>query len=344
MRLLKYPLIILTLFMACCTTMANAQAAEKVKLSLFSWPGYGFWFIAKEKNLAEGLDLEITIIEDPYQSFGLMTAGELDATSSTAEYGPIAADSDLGIKLVTYTNPSYGTDKIILAPGYKTAEDLKGQTVAVLEGGLTQIFMAEWLQDNGVSISDVTFTNLIMDDAMAAMVGGTAAAGEFWEPYGSNVLEAMPEAVVAADSTEQKYIETALLGDAMYMSTAFIEKRPEAAAKLTRAYFNAVDYWKANPTEANKIIAKGLQFSVADVEKVLGSDGKIHKGGIFIFDRQQAAIFMGLAEGTLPLGIASNGMPAHWELTSDWWLKFGFIKKRMPMSAGVDTAPLKAAL
>ena len=26
-------------------------SAEPVKLSLFSWPGYGFWFIAQEKGL-----------------------------------------------------------------------------------------------------------------------------------------------------------------------------------------------------------------------------------------------------------------------------------------------------
>ena len=231
-------------FSMCIST--SAQSSDPVKLSLFSWPGYGFWFIAKEKGLTEGLELEISIIEDPYQSFGMMTAGVLDVTSSTAEYGPIAADKDVGIKLVTYTNPSYGTDKIILAPGITSAEQLKGKTVAVLEGGLTQIFMAEWLTDNGVGIDEVKFTNLIMDDAVAAMVGGTAAAAEFWEPFGSQVLEAMPGSKVAADSTEEKYITTAMLGDALYMSTAFLEKRPEDAAKLTKAYFNAVDFWKDN--------------------------------------------------------------------------------------------------
>ncbi|MCB1843291.1 MAG: ABC transporter substrate-binding protein [Halioglobus sp.] len=322
----------------------GAQASEPVKLSLFSWPGYGFWFIAREKGLTEGLELDISIIEDPYQSFGLMTAGELHATSSTAEYGPIAADKDVGIKLVTYTNPSYGTDKIILAPGITSAEQLKGKTVAVLEGGLTQIFMAEWLTDNGVGIDEVNFTNLIMDDAVGAMVGGTAAAAEFWEPFGSQVLEAMPGATVAADSTEEKYITTAMLGDALYMSTAFLEQRPDDAAKLTRAYFNAVDFWKSNTAEANKIIAEGLKFTVQDVEQVLGSTGEIHKGGIFIFDRDQAAIFMGLKPGELPLNIAADGMKAHWDITTDWWLKFGFIEKAMPMSAGVDTTPLAAAL
>ncbi len=326
------------------TLCASVQSSEPVKLSLFSWPGYGFWFIAKEKGLTEGLELDISIIEDPYQSFGLMTAGQLDATSSTAEYGPIAADKDVGVKLVTYTNPSYGTDKIILAPGITSAEQLKGKTVAVLEGGLTQIFMAEWLTDNGVGIDEVSFTNLIMDDAVGAMVGGTAAAAEFWEPFGSQVLEAMPGSTVAADSSEAKYITTAMLGDAMYMSTQFLEERPEDAAKLARAYFNAVDFWKENTAEANQIIADGLQFSVADVEQVLGSTGEILKGGVFVFDRDQAAIFMGLIPGKLPLNIAADGMKAHWDVTTQWWLKFGFIDKAMPMSAGVDTAPLAAAL
>ncbi len=339
MHYLRLPIILLALALPLST-----QAADPVKVSLFSWPGYGFWFIAKEKGLTEGLELDITIIEDPYQSFGLMTAGELHATSSTAEYGPIAADKDVGIKLVTYTNPSYGTDKIILAPGISSAEQLKGKTVAVLEGGLTQIFMAEWLTDNGVGIDEVSFTNLIMDDAVGAMVGGTAAAAEFWEPFGSQVLEAMPGATVAADSTEEKYITTALLGDALYMSTAFLEERPEDAAKLARAYFNAVDFWKANPAEGNRIIAEGLQFTVKDVEQVIGATGKIHKGGIFIFDRDQAAIFMGLKPGELPLNIASDGMQAHWDITTDWWLKFGFIDKALPMETGVDTTPLAAAL
>ena len=59
----------------------QALAAETVRLSLFSWPGYGFWFIAQEKNLAPDLAFEIAIIEDPYESFALMSADALDITS-----------------------------------------------------------------------------------------------------------------------------------------------------------------------------------------------------------------------------------------------------------------------
>lgn len=322
----------------------NAIAAEKVRLSLFSWPGYGFWFVAQEKNLAPDLDFEIAIIEDPYESFGLMAADALDVTSSTAEYAPIAADKGVPVKMVTYTNPSYGTDKIVLAPGIDSAADLKGKSVAVLEGGLTQIFMGKWLEDNGVGIDEVQFTNLIMDDAVGALVGGDVSAAEFWEPFGTQALAALPGSTVAASSEEPGWIETALLGDAMYMSDAFLESKPETAAKVMRAYFDAVDYWKANPAEANEIIAAALNFPVSDVEKVLGTTGEIHKGGIWIFDKTQAAQYMGLMPGDLPLGLRNGQISDHWETVTDWWIKFGLVDERHPLGAGVDMAPLKAIL
>ncbi|MFE8071833.1 ABC transporter substrate-binding protein [Marinobacteraceae bacterium S3BR75-40.1] len=322
----------------------QAAAKDTVRLSLFSWPGYGFWFVAKEKNLAPDLDLQISIIEDPYESFSLMSADALDVTSSTAEYGPIAADKDVPVEMVTYTNPSYGTDKIVLAPGIDSAKELKGKSVAVLEGGLTQIFMGIWLEQNGVDIKDVNFTNLIMDDAVGALVGGDVSAAEFWEPFGTHALEALPDAKVVATTAEGDWIRNALLGDAMYMSDSFLNKKPEVAAKVVKAYFDAVDYWKQHTQEANAIIAKGLNFPVSDVEKVIGKDGSIHKGGIWVFDREQAGKFMGLTDGDLPMGLPNGQMAENWETITDWWLKFGLVDKRYPMSAGVDTTPLKTVI
>lgn len=316
-----------------------APAPAPVKVSLFSWPGYGFWFIAKEKNLVPEIALDIQIIEDPYESFGQMAAGQLDVTSSTVEYGPIAAEEGVPVKLVAYTNPSYGTDKIILAPGVGGASDLVGKEVAVLEGGLTQIYMGIWLEKNGVAFDQVKYTNLIMDDAVAAMVSGKVAAGEFWEPFGSNVLKALPEAKVVDTSKSDYFKETALLGDGMYMSGSFLEKKD--VARLTmKAYFEAVKFWEANPAEGNKIIADGLKFSIEDVELVIGKDGSSGDGGIYPFNWTEAAQFMGLAGGEPPFG--KNGQIAdHWKLTNDWWIKFGVVKESHPMEAGVALEPMK---
>ncbi len=332
----------LAAILALALLVPNLHAADKpkVRVSLFSWPGYGFWFIAKEKNLAPDIDLDIQIIEDPYESFGQMAAGQLDITSSTVEYGPIAADSNIPLKFVTYTNPSTGTDKIILAPGIKSATDLKGKSVAVLEGGLTQIFMGIWLEDNGLKFDDVTYTNVVMDDAVAAMVSGNVAAGEFWEPFGSKVLETLEGSTVATTSLEPYWQETALLGDGMYMSDEFL-KDNALAAKAMKAYFDAVAFWKANPAEGNKIIADALKFDVKDVELVIGPDGKTYEGGIYIFTLADAAAFMGVNDGTPPLGLKNGQMQAHWDLTTKWWKKFGLVKGDPTIEQGVDLSPLK---
>jgi NitT/TauT family transport system substrate-binding protein len=323
---------------------AESAASHKVKVSLFSWPGYGFWFIAREKNLVPGLALDIQIIEDPYESFGLMTAGELDVTSSTVEYGPIAVDKQVPIKLVTYTNPSYGTDKIILRPDIKSPKDLIGQKIAVLEGGLTQIFVGMWLEENGVGIDQVKFVNVIMDEAVGAMLGGDVAAGEFWEPFGSKVLAGMPGAQVVANSAEDKRIRTALLGDGMYMSTAFLEQRPQAAALAMKAYFAAVDWWKANPAEGNRIIAEAIKFTPEDVAMVLGTDGRMLKGGVWAFDREEAGRFMGLVPGELPLGMKNGQIVEHWNTTNAWWVRFGQAGATHDWRSGVALAPLAATL
>lgn len=321
-------------------TDPDAPAPERVDVSLFSWPGYGFWFIAKEKNLVPEIDLNIQIIEDPYDSFGQMAAGRLDITSSTVEYGPIAADEGVPVRMVAYTNPSTGTDKIILAPGIESAEDLVGKSVAVLEGGLTQIYMGIWLEKNGVAFDQVEYVNLIMDDAVAAMVSGSVAAGEFWEPFGSQVLRSLPGSTVAATSNDPYFLETVLLGDGMYMSASFLENRPEAAKLAMKAYFEAVRFWRENPAEGNAIIARGLQFDVADVELVIGSSGTSEDGGIFPMDFAQSARFMGLLEGEPPFG-SNGGIRDHWELTNTWWIKFGLVENEHPMEAGIDLSPFQ---
>jgi NitT/TauT family transport system substrate-binding protein len=323
---------------------APETAPEKVRVSLFSWPGYGFWYIAKEKNLVPEIDLEIQIIEDPYESFGLMSAGQLDVTSSTVEYGPIAVDKKVPVKLVTYTNPSYGTDKIIVRPDITNPKELAGKKVAVLEGGLTQIFMGIWLEENGVGIDQVEFVNVIMDEAVGAMLGGDVAAGEFWEPFGSKVIAGMPGAQVMATSAEDKWISTALLGDGMYMTSAFLNERPEAAKLAMKAYFAAVDWWKANPEEGNRIIANAIQFSTDDVAMVIGADGAINKGGIWVFDKEEAGIFMGLMDGELPLGLKSGQIVPHWNTTNEWWVKFGQADAMHDWKEGVALAPLSGVL
>lgn len=313
-----------------------AVAAEKVRISLFSWPGYGFWFVIKEMNLAPNLDLDIQIIEDPLQSFGMMSSGQLDVISSTSEFGPIAADQGMPIRFIALANLSYGTDQIIVAKDVASAADVKNKKVAVMVGGLQQIMVGQWLEDGGVDPKDVEYVNVIMDDAAAAMMGGDIAAGELWEPYASQVLSGLEGSKQVTNSRDPQWLKSGLLADAIYMNADFIRDRRAVAVELLGALYKAVDFWISNPAEANQIIANGLKFNVADVEQVIGKDGSGLDGGLYPYTFLEAARFCGAAPGNPPFEQANGGMFDHWKLVNNWWIRFELVKSELPPDKGMD--------
>jgi NitT/TauT family transport system substrate-binding protein len=318
----------------------RTQAAEEVRVAGLTWPGYGFWFIAEEKGLAPDLTFSYQAIEDPFQSFGLATAGQLDVVSSTIEFAPITAAEGMPVKLVAYGNISYGTDKIIVGSGIDSAKDLIGKKVAVLEGGLAQLYMAIWLEQNGVAYDQVEYVNLIMDDAASAMIGGDVLAAEFWDPFGTQILAAMPDARLAAQSRETFWLENALIADAVFMNSDFIKNRRDVAVKTMRALYDAIAWWRENTAEGNEIIARRMQMSVADVELVIGKDGTGKDGGLYPYAFLEAARFCGSAPGNPPFGQTNGQITDHWRMTNDWWIKFGQMSETIEPEAGIDCSLL----
>jgi NitT/TauT family transport system substrate-binding protein len=326
------------------TTVSVAEAKEKVEMAGLTWPGYGFWFIVNEKNLAPDLDITFKTIEDPYQSFNLLVSGRLDVVSSTVEFTPIAAAQKMPFKQVAFGNLSIGTDKIIFSPQIKKPSDLKGQDVAVLEGGLSQLFVGIYLEQNGMSHDDVNYVNIIADDAFAAQISGNIAASEYWEPYGSNVLRALPGSTLAASTNDDYWKKSALVADGYYMSDDFLTNRRDTSVKVMKALYDAIDWWSKNPEEGNKIIAKGFKMSVDDVEMILGTDGTRKDGGLYPYTFIEAARFCGVAEGRPPFGQENGQVHQHWDLISEWWVKFGLMKETLPSSKGVDCGILSELL
>ncbi len=319
---------------------SRVHAVEEVRIAGLTWPGYGFWFIADEVGLAPDLEISYQAIEDPFQTFALAAAGQLDVVSSTIEFAPIAAAEGIPVKLVAYGNISYGTDKIVVGPGIESAADLVGKKVAVLEGGLAQLYMAIWLEQNGVAYDDVEYVNLIMDDAASAMIGGDVAAAEFWEPFGTQVLEAREGTSLAAHSREPFWLQNALIADALFMNAAFIQDRRDVALKAMKALYDAIAWWRDNPAEGNEIIARRMKMSLEDVELVIGKDGTGTDGGLYPYSFIETARFCGSAPGEPPFGQTNGQIADHWRMTNDWWIKFGLMSETIDPSQGTDCSLL----
>lgn len=322
---------------------ALAKEKESVHVGLWTWPAFGYWYVIKEQNLAPNVDLKISLFEDPYAAFSLMAAGKLDVFAGTIEVGPITAEQRWPVKLVSMTELSYGTDRIIVGPEIKKPEDLKGKKVAALIGGLAHIMVAMWLEQNGVDPNDVEFVNLIMDDATGAMINGSIAAAEFWWPYGDEVLENLPGSRVVANAKDPFWLEQGIIADALYVHDDMLNDpdRRDAMVELMRAVYDAKEWWRTNTTEANKFYAESFGYKVEDVEAVIGPDGMPYEGGLYVYNFLEEARFCGAAPGDPPLNQVNGQIYKVWRLTNDWWLRLGLMEKRIPAMRGIDCGLLQ---
>ncbi len=332
--------------------MNSATAADTIRVGHFSWPGYGFYYVNQHHNLSPDLNFEFTIIEDPVQLFALLGTNKLDVVLSTIEFGPILAAEDMGSKLVALTNLGYGSDDIIVHPDIKSASDLKGKQVAVLEGGLSHIMMGIYLEQNGVKWDEVEMVNLYAADAAAAMMSGQVAAAELWAPFNSEVLENLPGSRSVANSLESQWLESGLIADAVFMSNDMLENRRDLAVKALQGLFKGVEHWRANSEVDNQVIADAVGFPLADVDAIIGN-GKltnevakndIKDGTLYMYTLEDTARFCGIVPGNPPFGQKNGQMIDHWNLTQKWWVNFGFMTDTADPATGLDCALVKEAL
>jgi len=333
------------LFLASIVVASPSFADEKVRIGHWSWPGYGFFYVAEEKGLVpEGIKFEFTVLEDPVQLFSLQSTGQLDVVLSTIEYGPIATAENMPIKLAGLTNLGYGSDHIILREDIKTAKDLIGKKVAVFEGGLSQIYMGIWLEENGVKWDQVEMVNLIAGDAAAAMISGQVAGAELWDPFGGQVLAELSGSHEVSNSKDPALLKLGLIADAIFVSDKFSSERKDVAVKTMEAMFAGAEFWRKNATEANEIIARRTGFSIEDVQGILGGENNPDDGTMYMYSLKEAAQFCGVAPGNPPFGQSNGQLADHFKLTNKWWVKFGLMDKTVDPSSGIDCILIKAAL
>ncbi len=234
--------------------------AGKLSLGMTTWVGYGPLYLAKELGYFQekGLDLDLQTIEQGSTYMAAMAAGHLDGSASTIDailkYRP-----KFCFKAVTALDDSYGGDGILVQDGINSIQDLKGKTVAVNEGSVSQFWLSNLLKNAGMSMSDINVQNMTADDAASVFISGGVPAAVTWEP---NLTYARSNNVgkVLVDSTSTPGI----IVDVVNLRCDVIENQPEDVAALVDGIYRAVQYTKENPEKAYEIMAKKLGGYLSD--------------------------------------------------------------------------------
>jgi NitT/TauT family transport system substrate-binding protein len=246
------------LSIAFLSTAHMAMAADTVRMATFTWFGYGPVFVAQEKDFFGDLNVEVKVIDDVTARYAAYQSGEFDIMPTTIDGAAIESTQGIDGKLFMMTDDSRGADGIIAKADIKTAQDLKGKTIAFPRGVASHFLLHTVLKNAGLGLGDIQ--PKILDDAsMAAQafMSGQVDAAVTWEPYISQVGSKGHVLVTTKDMPES-------LPGTLWGSQKFVNNTANVQ-KFIIGWQKAIQFAKNNPAEANAIMAKGFGLKPAEI-------------------------------------------------------------------------------
>jgi NitT/TauT family transport system substrate-binding protein len=188
--------------------LAPAMAAEKkdFKVAWSIYVGWMPWGYATDAGIVKkwadkyGITIEVKQM-DYIESINQYTAGAFDAVTLTnMDALSIPAAGGVDSTAVIVGDYSNGNDAIILK-GKSKLEDIKGQSVNLVEFSVSHYLLARALESVKLAEKDVKVVNTSDADIAAAYKTPEVTAVVTWKPMVSTILES-PDAKVVYDSSK----------------------------------------------------------------------------------------------------------------------------------------------
>lgn len=138
-----------------------------------------------------------------------------------------------------------------------------------------------------MTINDIQFINMSMEDLSTALVRGSIDAGVMWEPVITR-LEDADEIKIIADGSQICPAYSVVVA-----SDNILAKDPAAVGAMRKAFQRGNEYLKQNPDECAELLMEEMKMSKQQLMKILKKfdhDGPINDK--FIADMQDTESFL----------------------------------------------------
>jgi NitT/TauT family transport system substrate-binding protein len=267
-KLLKYLSILLTtcwLLFACHASTPIAVKRPPLRITCNNFVAYRTAIIAQEQGFfkAQGVDVELNYVEFTQLQQADFSAGKYDAIGLTIGSLIILSATNPNIQSVLIVDETNGADVIAAQANIKTVADLKGKKIGVNLGGFGEVFVAEMLKTSKLTPDDVTLIKLEAMEIPQSLETNIVQAGHTWDPYLSRALKKGARILFSSKQTP------GLILDLIVFRNQVIRDRPQDIQAFVKGWLQALNYWEANISLGNAIIAKAAHIP----SSVLSLDG-----------------------------------------------------------------------
>jgi NitT/TauT family transport system substrate-binding protein len=236
---------------------------RKVTVAITTWPGYEYFYLAEQKQLAlaEGLDLRVnqyTSLEDQRLAF---VRGDVNVMATTLPEA-IAVCQDVPSRcpqLILVLDQSLGGDRVMARTDVASSRDLVGRRV-----GLERTVLAEYLLLRSLAGAPVAIEQFqLRFDGPVALVQ-QLKAGEL-----DAIVTYSPHDIPLEqdDRFHELFSSRDIPGevvDVLAVDPVFAQARARDLRDLVRTWWAVRDYARRNRTEAVAVMAQRQQISPAD--------------------------------------------------------------------------------
>ncbi len=306
------------------SSVATTDVKANVRMGFSAWPGYFPWQVSQEQKIFEANKAVVDLkwFDGYLDSISALNAGKLDTNNQTLgdTVASVAGGADL---VVVMTNDnSTGNDKVIVNKSIKSVADLKGKKVAAEEGTVDHFLLLQGLKKAGMTAKDIKFVPLETGKAAAAFAAGQVDAVAVFAPFTTQALK-LPGSRELFSSKDFP----GAISDHLVFTRKFVNEHPEKVQAIVDSWFATLDYIKANPDAANKIMVK--RAGVSDV------DYKEYAQGTKIFTVEENL-------KALQAGNDMNSLPYAAAKMSEFLSEAGFAKTKPDLTKIFDDRFVKA--
>jgi NitT/TauT family transport system substrate-binding protein len=214
-----------------------------------------------------GLDVDVQTLANGAAIASGVASGALDIGDSNVLSLAVARERGLPFVLLApgavyaHANP---TTQFVVAPSsaYKTARDLDGATVAgVSLGGLDQISMEAWIEQNGGDPATVKFVELPPGQMVPSLQRGNVAAASLADPF---LTAALGENAVRVLGNNYDAVAGDFAITAWFSTSDWAKTHPDLVRKFADVMAQTADWANANHAAAAAILFK---YTKGDVGK-----------------------------------------------------------------------------
>ena len=232
-----------------------------ITIGIATWPGFSVAMVGLEKGFFdEKISIRHIILDDANARHAAFRSGTLDIMISSLDVFAMEMVQGIDAEIILITDESWGSDGIVVSDEINTVADLKGKNIAFARATPSQFFLYNLLLENDIPFESIRQT-IVSDPTFAAQafLSGSVDAAVTWEPFLSEIMERRQGNILATSRDMPNVIVDILVANREFAQNS------ELIKAFIDGWLKSVDYIKANPDEAKRIIARGLHIPEEDV-------------------------------------------------------------------------------